>query len=334
MGKSMTISILRRNPLRVFFLVAIASVLAGGIAISQPTPGGFASGRASFAVAFQDEVARYRVMAGFVLPGEEVRFRVVEDERNRSFQLEGPDGLLLKSRAHDWVWQAPVVTGVYPVRVTCQDNGESILLNVFVLVPFSQVVNGRLNGYRIGSYPDKPLKGLDIYKPPVGFVEVTAENPNTAVSPHFTLGQFLCKQESGYPKYLVLRTRLLRKLEFVLQTINRAGIRCDQLTVMSGYRTPWYNKAIGNVQYSRHVWGGAADVYVDVDPIDGQMDDLNKDGKIDIKDAAVVYRIIDDRFSEDAWTPFMGGLGQYRVTASHGPFVHVDVRGFRARWGD
>lgn len=334
MGKSMMNSILSRNSLVVCFLAAIAFALAGGNAIAQPVARAFESGRASFSVAFQDEVVRYREMAGFVLPGEEVHFRVVEDEGNRSFRLEGPDGLLLKSRAHDWVWQAPAVTGVYPVRITCQDDGDAILLNVFVLVPFSQVENGRLNGYRIGTYPEKPLKGLDIYKPPVGFVEVTAENRDTVVSPHFTLGQFLCKQESGYPKYLILRTRLLRKLEFVLQTINRAGIRCDGLTVMSGYRTPCYNKAIDNVQYSRHVWGGAADVYVDVDPVDGQMDDLNKDGKIDLKDAALVYQIVDDRFGEDAWTPFVGGLGRYRVTASHGPFVHVDVRGFRARWGD
>jgi hypothetical protein len=26
-------------------------------------------------------------------------------------------------------------------------------------------------------------------------------------------------------------------------------------------------------------------------------------------------------------------LARYRKTPAHGPFVHVDVRGFRARWG-
>ena len=51
-----------------------------------------------------------------------------------------------------------------------------------------------LNGYRIGSYPAQALRGLAIYRPPVGFVEVTRENENTFVSPHFQLKQFLCKR--------------------------------------------------------------------------------------------------------------------------------------------
>jgi non-heme chloroperoxidase len=29
----------------------------------------------------------------------------------------------------------------------------------------------------------------------------------------------------------------------------------------------------------------------------------------------------------------VGGLGVYRSTRHHGPFVHVDVRGYVARWG-
>ena len=60
-----------------------------------------------------------------------------------------------------------------------------------------------------------------------------------------------------------LRPRLLLKLEMMLEKVNAAGYRCDTFQVMSGYRTPHYNMAIGNVKYSRHVWGGAADIFVD-----------------------------------------------------------------------
>jgi hypothetical protein len=190
-----------------------------------------------------------------------------------------------------------------------------------------------LNGYRIGRYPDKPLRGLAIYRPPAGFIEVTPENRDTRLSPHFTLGQFLCKQESGWPKYVVLRERLILKLEMILEEVNKRGHTARTFTVMSGYRTPFYNKAIGNVRYSRHVYGGAADIYIDEDPADGNMDDLNGDGRIDYRDAAVLYAIIDDLYGHAWYQPFVGGLGRYRKTANHGPFVHVDVRGFRARWG-
>jgi hypothetical protein len=86
------------------------------------------------------------------------------------------------------------------------------------------------------------------------------------------------------------------------------------------------------VQYSRHVYGDAADIFVDEDG-DGMMDDLNGDGKIDYRDAAVLYDIIDGLVTETWYAPFVGGLGRYRKTANHGPFVHVDARGFKARWG-
>jgi hypothetical protein len=82
------------------------------------------------------------------------------------------------------------------------------------------------------------------------------------------------------------------------------------------------------------VYGDAADIFIDQNPKDGMMDDLNQDGKIDYKDAGVLYDIIDEMFGKPWYTPFVGGLGRYKKTKEHGPFVHADARGFRARWGD
>src|SRR5262245_21810244 len=98
------------------------------------------------------------------------------------------------------------------------------------MVPFEAVRNGMLNGYHIGEYPvpvsnDSPwsLTMAPAYAAPPGFIEVTPENIDTPVSPHFTLGQFLCKQPGDFPKYLVLTTRLLIKLESILDEVNRLG---------------------------------------------------------------------------------------------------------------
>lgn len=209
-----------------------------------------------------------------------------------------------------------------------------MLLHIFVMVPYSNLDGEWMNGYRIGKYPDIPLKELPIYKKPKGFIEVTPENEQVNVSPHFKIGQFLCKQNGGFPRYLVLKERLVLKLELILEKMNEAGYPCRTFHIMSGYRTPYYNHLIGNVKYSRHVWGGAADIFIDEHPEDGMMDDLNQDEKIDYKDAAVIYRIIDNMFGHPFYTPFVGGLGRYKKNENHGPFVHVDVRGFRARWGD
>ena len=192
--------------------------------------------------------------------------------------------------------------------------------------------DGQLNGYRIGAYPQQPLRGLDIYLPPKGFVEVTEETAALRVSPNFTLGEFVSKQASGYPKYVVLRSSLLLKLENILAGLNNAGHPADRLVIMSGYRTPFYNRSIGNVQYSRHVWGGAADVYVDDDPRDGRIYERNGDGRVDRSDAKWFASFVDEMSRKGAFGPRVGGLGVYGITSAHGPVIHVDVRGTRARW--
>ena len=174
---------------------------------------------------------------------------------------------------------------------------------------------------------------MNIYRPPKGFIEVTEENEHVFVSPHFQLKQFICKQPSGYPKYLVLKESLLLKLEHILGQVNSQGYSCESFHIMTGYRTPFYNYAIGNAKYSRHLWGGAADFFIDVNPKDEMMDDLNRDGAIDWKDAAVIYRMINKMQWKSEYQPFLGGLARYKKTASHGPFVHIDVRGKSTRWG-
>jgi len=63
------------------------------------------------------------------------------------------------------------------------------------------------------------------------------------------------------------------------------------------------------------------------------MDDLNGDGRVDLQDAGVLYEIVDDLYGRPWYAPLIGGLARYRTTSAHGPFVHVDVRGSRARWG-
>jgi hypothetical protein len=250
-----------------------------------------------------------------VLPGETV---TIESEARPSGDA------LVALGAGQWSWTAPRTPGLYPIRFVGDDARDSITIQAFVLVPYDRLRGEYLNGYRIGRYPPRPLRGLDIYRPPAGFVEVTRTNEDVFVSPHFQLKQFLCKQTGGYPKYVVLNERLLQRLEQLLELVNASGYSASTFYVMSGYRTPSYNRAIGNVLFSRHTWGSAADVFVDENH-DGRMDDLNGDGKSDQRDATVLYRLFDGPQNG-------GGLGKYEATRSHGPFVHVDIRDRTARW--
>lgn len=322
-------------------LHAMALALAGGMlmlaALSAWGASGdrrhYVPGKLNFSVRVDGVVSNYEVLGLFVMPGESVSLTLMPPDPDQRFDVRTSAGTPKWLDTRTVSWRAPARPGDHQITVTPRDGGPSMQLNVFVLVPAKAVKDGRLNGYRIGAYPATALKGLEIYRPPRGYIEVTPENVGVRVAPHFTLGQFLSKQRGGYPKYLVLRERLLIKLELILEQLNAAGVRTNELVIMSGYRTPYYNHAIGNVKYSRHQWGGAADIYVDVAPRDGRMDDLNGDGKLDVWDADWLYRLVDGLYGQPFYTKLVGGLGRYKATAAHGGFVHVDVRGTRSRWG-
>jgi hypothetical protein len=200
--------------------------------------------------------------------------------------------------------------------------------------PFSDKVNGRIGRYLIGFWPAERKRVTSMaYQNPKGFIEVTLENQDTRVSEHFRVRDFLTKGQVGiWPKYLVLREELVDKLELVIADLNSRGVPVRRMTVMSGFRTPSYNGPGGEGRsgVSRHMYGDAADVFVDNDN-NGRMDDLNRDGKVDHRDARVILESVER--VERRHPDLAGGVGIYRANSAHGPFAHVDVRGWRARWG-
>ncbi len=314
--------------------VALAGYALWSLGLVAADGDAFDAGKAEFQVRYGAEISAYKVNSIFLMPGSKLDLAIVDAPAGANFVLETENSRIPPTGKRKWQWQAPEQKGLTVLRLHDPESGLAMTFQAFVMVPRASIQNGSLNGYRIGEYPSKPLRGLTIYLPPPGFVEVTRENENTWVSPHFQLKQFVCKQKSDYPRYLVLRERLLLKLEFLLEKVNQQGIACNSFTIMSGFRTPYYNRAIGNVQYSRHVWGGAADIFVDETPRDGIMDDLNGDGVVNREDASWLHRLVESLYKKPDYESFIGGLGLYGANAAHGPFVHVDARGFRARWSN
>jgi hypothetical protein len=288
-------------------------------------------GRVSFAVKFKEEVSPFPVLAIFVMPGEQVPLEAVLTDSTVRYSAEARGGRLTRVGPSRWHWTAPTEKGLYPVWVRDSVSGETVTLNAFVLVPMPTAAT--IGGFMVGRYESRPLRGDPSYALPAGFIEVTEANRGTMVAPHFTLGQFVSKQARGFPTYLVMRERLLLKLEMVLEEVRSAGLPASTFRILSGYRTPFYNRSIGNeTRYSRHVYGDAADIYVDEDG-DGTMDDLNGDGNTTLDDARALASVVEGLSQKSWYQPFEGGLGLYKANRAHGPFVHVDVRGHPARWG-
>lgn len=227
---------------------------------------------------------------------------------------------------------------IHPSRLAALPAvGDSDRIRFIALRPFSDKVRGRIGTYRIGFFPgEQRALRSGAYANPEGFVEITASNQDTPVSEHFRLRDFLTHDQAQvWPKYLVLREPLVDKLELVMDQLQQMGVAVSRLRVMSGFRTPQYNAqgvgAGGRVQDSRHQFGDAADVYV-VNGSRDWMSDLDRDGRITIRDARLLASAAEQ--VEMQHPELVGGIGVYPATSAHGPFVHIDVRGTRARWGD
>lgn len=216
------------------------------------------------------------------------------------------------------------------------DTSTRSLFHFISLLPFSEKQNGRVGAFSVGRWPAERRAPLSpAYRLPAGFIQLTPELQSLAISTHFTLGEFLSvrSQQDVWPKALVLDLRLVDKLELIIQALADSGFVAPRLKLMSAFRTPSVtvaNARTAQAPESRHQYGDAADIVVDSDG-DGRMDDLNGDGRVDLADARYLVRII--LAVEQAHPELVGGIGVYRSAGTSGPFVHVDARGERARWG-
>jgi uncharacterized protein YcbK (DUF882 family) len=217
------------------------------------------------------------------------------------------------------------------------DSILALPFNFVALRPFADKQRGRVGPYRLGFWPSERGRRIttDAYENPDGFIEVTPENQDMQISEHFRLSDFLTHdQKDVWPKYLVLNEDLVDKLELVIAQLQRDGVEVRHMVVMSGFRTPWYNRhggqVAGRAELSRHMYGDAADVFID-NTGRGRMSDLNHDGRVDSRDSRVILKAVEE--VEREHPELAGGVGVYRATRSHGPFAHIDVRGWRARWG-
>ena len=239
------------------------------------------------------------------------------------------------------VASAPKGAGIWSVLLAIGNAVRPVAnFNVITMLPFSAKQNGKVGLYYVGNWPSEKRKVApskappSAYANPAGFIEVTQENADTRVSDHFKLRDFLTHdQPNVWPKYLVLQQKLIDKLELVLADLEAHGVDVHGVRVMSGFRTPQYNAGGGSTggraNLSRHMYGDASDIYIDSDG-DGQMDDLNHDGRITIDDSRVVAAAVDR--VEAAHPETIGGAGVYTAAPGHGPFIHIDTRGYRARW--
>ncbi|MFN3430193.1 MAG: hypothetical protein ACK46X_09575 [Candidatus Sericytochromatia bacterium] len=268
-----------------------------------------------------------------VLPGERFPLRATDNVGRTVNAIWRANGGRLAFGDDLAVWQAPLKPGSHRITATALVAGKQLsrTIHMVVTVPVANVRNGKLNGYPIGSYPKGFGAGTSMvanrgvrnsYDVPLGFVELTKATLDVPVSEHYKLRDFAGKDAFvGGKKYLFVEPKLVEKLERLIDSMQSSGYACSKLELMSAYRSPWLNAAIGNqTSLSRHTYGDAADMIVS---------DFNRDGRADKADATILWKTVDKLDKETALT---GGAGWYNPTGGHGYFIHTDTRGSAVRW--
>ena len=233
------------------------------------------------------------------------------------------------------VFHAPQRAGIWSLAIAVGNAIRPVAdFSVITLLPASRKKGVRIGLYYIGNWPSRRPSLKADYTPPRGYIEVNPSDQNTLLSDHFRIRDFLPHdQQAVWPKYIVVKMKLVDKLELVLDDLRSHGIRTDGVRVMSGFRTPQYNAGGGDphgrAALSRHMYGDAADIFIDNDG-NGAMDDLNHDGRVNLNDARVILAAVNR--VEAAHPSLIGGCGVYSGTSAHGPFTHIDTRGYPARW--
>ena len=131
-----------------------------------------------------------------------------------------------------------------------------------------------------------------------------ARDGSTALSPHFCVREFRCKDGSD-PVFI--DTALAELLERIREHFGKP------VTITSAYRTPAHNAKAGGAKFSQHLYGRAADIRVQ---------------DVSVEDAPQVilgYTIANDATARDAMTggPWSRGKS-FDSACPLGPWITVD----------
>jgi len=121
------------------------------------------------------------------------------------------------------------------------------------------------------------------------------------LSKNFKKSEFKCNDGSSVPDDLMDNLKdLVENLQVIRNTIDKP------IRIISGYRSPKYNRRIDGARRSQHMLAKAADIVIrGMSPVEVHRE--------------VLKLIKEDKIKK-------GGVGLYKY------FVHYDVRGFNTRW--
>ncbi len=190
------------------------------------------------------------------------------------------------------------------------------VLNDLETIPYSRLDQ---------EYKNETLSNDDNYRSLLAsqtYYEVYRKDLNKKLVGNFRIKQFISRDKhynktllnKNKPIYWLVNPLLPKKMLELQEELKALGYDRDAFILRNSHRHPVRNQQVGGASKSRHMVGEAADLTIG---------DINKDGRYSEKDKQIVLDLLDEKIIGD-----LGGVGKYPGTRA----VHMDVRGYRARW--
>lgn len=263
------------------------------------------------------------------------KITVLEQNKNYAFQSQDQE-INIKLPDENKVLEIELVL----------NNNEMIKFKIVTAIIDKDTDDGEIkfedNIYTIGKYPAVPKYGKtnyfkDKYIPPKYFFIWNPLFEDLPVSKNLKYGDLVVKPDPEKPdlprppratKIFTLSYETILNFEKIIEKA-RLKSPFKKVSILSFYRTPEYNRKIGAASFSRHIYGDGIDWFIDEDPENDEMDDLNNDGKVSQEDAKSFVQVIIQMVSDREIKPC--GTGVYFT--KKGASLHYDSRGHLARWG-
>jgi hypothetical protein len=261
-------------------------------------------------------------------------------------------------------WVAPKTPGHYAIECEIESQGKlsyaageggptsrdlpafraATTFHFLVPYEFDAEGHGVIEGYPIGVYPNENAKDVkaviadhrDRYRPPHWFVSVTSATRELFVSEHFRLREFVLNAPKDATCYFPYNANLCRALEAVLDDLKSPELPTPHVRILRGFISPYDAERLRRsgaklITWNRYQYGDGVLVVAN-DTGGEKMGDLNGDGKVDVRDAETLARIVagvQKRLRLPGWS----GVYPERpdTTLPETPMVGFDVRGW---WGE
>jgi hypothetical protein len=277
-------------------------------------------------------------------PAQELKINL-----SANLRWEATEGLLKYESPTQVRWFPLDATGIQHISVhrhLPDTTVETRSLRVILPAEFNPAGDGSLGGTMIGIYPVPNQKAPapvarnpQAYAAPTSFYPVNEQTARVPLQGGFTLEALspapLPDQQGT--RYVALHSEALGFLNALEAALDSDRGTTEGLRILRGYISPherlrMETLGIKLAEFTRFQYGDAFALIWDSNA-DFRMDDLNKDGKIDVEDSAVLAETVKKVFREQSLQGGIGLCARFEGPDHLGtPYLHVDLRGWMVEW--